>query len=165
MFQMKPISRDGIPAALEKAERYRLLGEPMLAESICLDILEADPENIKAIVTMLLAITDQFGTSPLVDVDHAHQLLSRLPEEYDRLYYSGLICERQAKAVLIKHNPDNVFIAYEWLIDAMEYYEKAETIRPAGKDDAILRWNTCARLIMRHHLRPRDEKYFEQQLE
>src|SRR5436190_15523759 len=132
MFQIKPISRDGIPAALEKAERYRLLGEPMLAESICLDILEVEPENTKAIVTMLLAITDQFGTSPLVDVDQAHQLLSRLPEECDRLYYSGLICERQAKAVLTRHNPDNVFVAYEWLIDAMEYYEKAEAIRPTG---------------------------------
>jgi hypothetical protein len=45
MFQMKPISKESIPTALEKAERYRLLNEPMLAESICLDVLEADPKN------------------------------------------------------------------------------------------------------------------------
>ena len=45
--------------ALEKAERYRLLNEPILAESICLDILDADPQNAKAVVTMLLAITDR----------------------------------------------------------------------------------------------------------
>ena len=165
MFQIKPISREGIPAALEKAERYRLLGEPMLAESICLDILEADPQNNQAIVTMLLAITEQFGSSSLVDTNQAKQLLSRLPDEYDRQYYAGLICERQGKAVLSRNNPDSVFFAYEWLLDAMEYYEKAEAIRPAGKDDAILRWNTCVRIIMRHHLKPRDEKYFEQQLE
>ena len=165
MFQLKPISRESIPAALEKAERYRLLNEPMLAESICLDILDADAQNTQAIVTMLLAITDQFGSSSLVDVNQAKQLLSQLPAEYDREYYAGLICERQGKAVLNKYMPDSGFVAYEWLSDAMEYYEKAEAIRPPGKDDAILRWNTCARLIMRHHLKPRDEKYFELPLE
>ena len=84
MFQIKPISKESIPTALEKAERYRLLNEPMLAESICLDILEADPGNHNAIVTMLLSITDQFGTSLLSDMNHARQLLARLPDEYDR---------------------------------------------------------------------------------
>ena len=39
--------------------------------------------------------------------------------------------------------------AYEWLREAMSFYEKAEAIRPLGNDDALLRWNTCARLIMR----------------
>ena len=165
MFQIKPISKESIPAALEKAERYRLLNEPMLTESICLDILEADPENQKAIVTMLLAITDQFGTSSLSDANTAKQLLSRLSDEYDKQYYSGLICERQGKAKLNKRMPDGGFVAYEWLRDAMYHYEKAEAIRPPGKDDSILRWNTCARLIMRHNLKPRDEKYFEPPLE
>jgi len=165
MFQIKPISKESIPTALEKAERYRLLNEPMLAESICLDILETDPENSKAIVIMLLSITDQFGTSSMSDMNRAKQLLARLPDEYDLQYYSGLICERQGKSKLGKHMPDGGFIAYEWLRDAMYHYEKAEAIRPPGKDDAILRWNTCARLIMRHNLKPRDEKYFEHPLE
>ncbi len=165
MFQIKPISKESITTALEKAERYRLLNEPMLAESICLDILEADPNNHNALVTMLLAITDQFGTSLLSDTNHAKQLLARLPDDYDRQYYSGLICERQGKAKLHKRMPDGGFIAYEWLRDAMDYYEKAEAIRPPGKDDSILRWNTCARLIMRHNLKPRDEKYIEPPLE
>jgi len=31
----------------------------------------------------------------------------------------------------------------------MSWYEKAEAVRPAANDDALLRWNTCARLIMR----------------
>ncbi len=165
MFQIKPISKESIPTALERAERYRLLGEPILAESICKDILEVDPQNNKAIITMLLAITDQFGTSQLADMNHAKELLSKLPEEYEREYYSGLICERQGISKLNKHMPDSVFVAYEWLRDAMEHYEKAEKLRPPGKDDAILRWNTCARLIMRHHLKPRDEKYVEPPLE
>jgi hypothetical protein len=164
MFQIKPISRQSIPTALEKAERYRLLNEPMLAESICLDILEVDPDNTTAIVTMLLAITDQFGTA-LGDVNRAKLLLARLPDEYDREYYAGLICERQAKSKLDVHMPDGSFVAYEWLSEAMYHYEKAEAVRPPGKDDAILRWNTCARLIMRHQLKPRDERFYEQPLE
>jgi len=58
MYQLKPISKESIPVALEKAERYRLLNEPQLAQSICLDVLEADPENARAIINLLLAITN-----------------------------------------------------------------------------------------------------------
>ena len=165
MFQIKPISRESIPTALEKAERYRLLNEPMLAESICLDILEADPENSDALVTMLLAITDQFGTSSMGDMSRAKELLTRFKDEYELQYYSGIICERQGNAKLAKRMPDGGAVAYEWLRDAMEHYEKAEAKSPAGKNDAILRWNTCARLIMNHNLKPRDEEYVEPPLE
>ncbi len=165
MFQLKKISREGVAEALEKAERYRLLNEPRLAESICLDILEVDPQNSKAIVTLLLAITDEFGSSSPSDVNDAKQLLPRLQSEYERFYYEGIICERKGKSLLGKNIPGAGFIVYEWLIDAMELYEKAEAVRPPGNDDALLRWNTCARLIMRYHLKPRDEEYMEHQLE
>lgn len=165
MLQIKPISKESIPTALEKAERYRLLNEPMLAESICLDILDVDPENNKAMVTMLLAITEQFGNSSSDDMERAKQLLANFKDEYDRHYYSGLICERQGKSKLVKRMPDGGAVAYEWLRDAMDHYEKAEAIRTPGNDEAILRWNTCARLIMRHNLKPMDEKYVELPLE
>ena len=91
MFQLKSISKEGISVALEKAERYRLLNEPWLAESICFDILEVEPNNTKAIVTLLLAITDQFSTASLANVNQARQLLYRLPDEYMRHYYGGII--------------------------------------------------------------------------
>lgn len=165
MFKLKPITRDSIPLALEKAERYRLLKEPWLAESICLDILDAEPENAKAIVTLLLATTDQFNASSLIDVSQARELLSRLPDEYSRQYYAGIISERQGKSVLGTNNPEREYIGYEWLSHAMEHYEKAESLRPAGNDDALLRWNTCVRLIGKHNLVPRNERYAEQQLE
>jgi len=164
MFQLKNISRDSIPAALEKAERYRLLDEPDLAESICLDILEVDPNNAKAIIILLLAITDQFNTSSSGDVNRARQLLPRLQTDYERNYYSGIICEREAMAIL-NRSRGGQFAVYEWLNEAMEFYEKAEATRPPGNDDAILRWNTCARQIMRHHLQPINEKYVEPPLE
>jgi len=165
MFELKQISKESIPEALEKAERYRLLNEPGLAESICFDILEVDPENSKAIVILILAITDQFGTSEMVDVNDAKQLLPRLANEYQKLYYAGIICERQGKAILNLTKSHGGFIAYDWFRDAMDYYEKAEAIRPAGNDDTILRWNTCARLTMRHHLEPGNEEYIEPPLE
>ena len=165
MFELKQISKESIPEALEKAERYRLLNEPWLAESICFDILEVDSENSKAIVILILAITDQFGTSEMVDVNDAKQLLPRLANEYQKLYYAGIICERQGKAILNLTKSHGGFIAYDWFRDAMDYYEKAEAIRPAGNDDTILRWNTCARLIMRHHLEPGNEEYIEPPLE
>ena len=164
MFQLKKISKESIPEALGKAERYRLLNEPRLAESICLDILEADPQNTKAIVIQMLAITDQFVDSSTT-VNEARKLLSRLSEEYERHYYAGIICERQGKSILKKNIPDGDSIAYEWLTEAMDHFQKAETVRPAGNDDAMLRWNTCARVIMGNQLKPRDEKYVEYPLE
>jgi hypothetical protein len=123
MFQLKPISRESVPGALEKAERYRLLNEPWQTESICSDILEADPGNVKAVVTLLLAITDQFNTSSMSDVNNAKQLLPSIPDGYDREYYSGIICERKGKSFLSKNRQESDFIAYEWLRDAMDYYE------------------------------------------
>ena len=60
MAELKQLHKDAIPAALEKAERYRLLNEPGEAESICLDILAVDPDNQRAIITLLLAFTDRF---------------------------------------------------------------------------------------------------------
>jgi hypothetical protein len=164
MFQLKKISKESIPAALEKAERYRFLNEPALAESICSDILDVDPENSHAVIIMLLATTDQFGSST-EDLGQARELLSRLTNDYERYYYGGIICERKGKAAFAKNVPDAGFTAYEWLRDAMELYHKAEEVRPLGNDDALLRWNTCARLIMRHHLEPRTADFVETQLE
>jgi hypothetical protein len=38
----------------------------------------------------------------------------------------------------------------------MAHYEMAESLRPAGNDEAILRWNACARLLARNpELQPR----------
>ncbi len=165
MYQLKPISRESIPVALEKAERYRLLNEPGLAQSICLDILDADPQNPKAIIILLLAITDGFGSSSITEVHQAQQLLDRLPNDYEKNYYAGIINERQGMALLNRGITGSHFAAYDWLNEAMICYERAEASRPAGNDDAILRWNTCVRLMKNHNLKPRDEEYIEPPLE
>ena len=115
IFELKPLTQEAIPKALEKAERYRLLKEPAQAESICL---------------------------------------------------AGIIAERRAGARLQHGGRGSEFVTYEWLREAMTWYEKAEAIRPAGNDDALLRWNTCARILTRNpHLQRGPEDHSEPPLE
>jgi hypothetical protein len=150
MFTLKPLSADAIPSALAKAERYRLLNEPGEAESICLDVLEIDPANQDAVITLILALTDQFPhESSSKTITRAGDLASRLTDEYDRAYYSGIVRERRAKTVLQHQRYGATVNAIDWLKEAMALYERAEAIRPAHNDDAVLRWNACARLLMR----------------
>src|SRR5580692_3716141 len=164
MFELKPISPAAIPVALAKAERYRLLNEPWQAESICRDILGIEPEHEQALVMLLLALTDQFGKG--VTAAQAREVLARIQNGYERAYYSGIISERWAEALLRQSAPGVGFIAYEMLREAMRHYEHAEQLRPEGNDDALLRWNTCARILMRNQdLRPRGEEAFEPALD
>jgi hypothetical protein len=164
MTDLKPISRDSIPHALEKVERYRLLNEPAEAESICRDILRADPGNPRALVLLLLTLTDQFSGSRGARVNEAREILGRLEGEYERAYYEGIICERQGKA-LLRGALDSEVSSHGWIQQAMRAYERAEPIRPAGNDDAILRWNACARLLRDRKLGPRPEDAVELPIE
>jgi hypothetical protein len=155
MLELKRLSKEAIPAALEKAERYRLLNEPGEAESICLDILVVDPENQRAIITLLLALTDRFEKGYGVSDTQTKELLTRMKSEYDRAYYSGIVAERLAKMKLRQNTPDCRFQAFDLFHEAMNWFETAEAIHPAGRDDALLRWNTCTRIIARNNLSPR----------
>jgi hypothetical protein len=150
MLRLKPISKDAVPAALQKAERYRLINQPWAAESICLDALEVDPDNEPVLITLLLAITDQFGGRGADDIDRARKLLPGLRDEYKRAYYAGIICERRGKAQIDHGGPGSNGIAYHSLREAMSFYEQAEAKRSPGDDEALLRWNTCVRLLQRH---------------
>ena len=144
-FELKRLSPEAVAGALAKAERYRLLNEPREAESICLDAVEREPDNQEALKMLLLALTDQFGEGAAATaLAEAKQIVVRLRDEYERAYYTGIICERQAKASL-----KDAGRAFTLLREAMSWYEKAEAIRPSGNDESILRWNTCARGIMR----------------
>ena len=151
MPELKPLSRQAIARALERAERYRLLNEPVEAESICLDVLAADPGNQSARVMMILALTEQLDEGDARIAPRAQALLKDLHDEYERVYFSGIVAERRAKAQLRRGGPGSGYTAYEGFREAMGFFEKAEKIRPAGNDDALLRWNTCARILERHH--------------
>src|SRR6476661_10638321 len=91
VFTLKRISPSGVAAALQKAERYRLLNDSSAAESICRDIVEVDPQNQQALIVLLLAITDQFADDLGDAVRRARDVLPRLRDEYKRAYYTGII--------------------------------------------------------------------------
>jgi hypothetical protein len=149
MYRLKPLSKEAVPAALAKAERYRLLNEPGEAESICLDVLDVDPGNQDATIMLVLALTDQFPDSSSAQaIARANDLVRQLTDPYDRFYYSGIVRERRAKTVLEHQRYGATVNAIEWLREAMDFYASAEAIRPTHNDDAVLRWNACARLLM-----------------
>ena len=163
---LKPISAASVPAALAKAERYRVIGDPSSAESICLDVLAVDPENQQALVTLLLAITDQFPEGPVAGARRARELLPRLGDAYRRAYYAGIVSERCGKAELHSKALGAGEIAWLSLREAMDRYAEAEALRPPGNDEAILRWNTCARLLAKiGHLAPREDGPVDPSLE
>ncbi|HEY3258493.1 MAG TPA: hypothetical protein VGJ64_06515 [Gemmatimonadaceae bacterium] len=165
-FELKPISRDAIPRAILKAERYRLLNQSWAAESICLDILEIDPDNQQVLVLLVLALTDLHSGVAASGVKRAKEYLTRISDDYQRTYYTGIIAERRGQALLASGGMGSGAMAYESLREAMEWYSKAEAIRPAGNDDAILRWNTCARVLSGNsHLAPAVDTGYEPVLE
>ncbi len=147
MFELKRLSASAIPAALAKAERYRLLNEPEQARSICEDILVAEPGNRTATTMLLLSLTDMFPDQEAGTLSRAQQLLGTFEAEYDRCYFAGLIAERRARALLHRSGQWRTLTAGELLREAMAAYERAEALKPADNDDALLRWNACARLF------------------
>jgi hypothetical protein len=166
MFELKPISAGALPAALEKAERYRLLNEPAAAESICLDILEIEPLHQEALVMLLLARTDRFDETGAAGLTRAREVLPRLQDPYRRSYYAGVIFERHARALVRAARPGTLPMAYEAYRTAMEHYEQAIERKPEGNDEATLRWNTCARTLDANpQIAPRPEDHYEPALE
>ena len=153
-FTLKKISPDGIPHALERAERYRLLNEPAQAESIYRDVLAVDSDNQAALRALILSLTDQFGGSGTgTAAREARDHIMQLDDEYDRAYYTGIVYERETRAYLERKNVVRS-AAYDGFRHAMEWYERAETLRPPGNVDSVLRWNSCVRAIERERLEP-----------
>jgi len=150
MYELKPLHPRAIPAALEKAHRYRLLNEPVEAESICLDVLDLEPESEQALVTLVLALSDQLGRHVAGTFERARAVAARMSDEYDREYYAGVLCERWGKAQFRRGTPAAGAMAYDWLVQAMGHFDRAQALSPPDNDDAILRWNACARFIDRH---------------
>ena len=151
------ISASAIPAALDKARQYRSLLEPEQAESICLDILEVEPEHHEAQRVLILALTDQFSHSgQMLDAKRVLKLIDALPEEYERLYYRGLVSERRGRAMLNESMSRS--FAYEYFREAMQWYAQAQKLHHAHNDDPILRWNACLRTVRRERLQPRADR-------
>ncbi len=147
MFELKRLHKDALPAALAKAERYRLLNEPREAESICRDVLAVDPGSNEAKVLLILALSDQFIHRLAETWAESQAIVATLADAYTRAYYDGLLHERRAKAQLKSGRVGSRQGAYHDFRHAMTLFESAAAVAPSGDDGAILRWNTCARIL------------------
>ena len=156
MFELKTLHKEAVPAALERAKHYRLLNEAGAAESICLDVLAVDPDNQEALIDLVLAMSDRFGRDYAVGDTRVQDFLGQIKGEYEQAYYTGIVYEKRAKATLRNGAIGSESTAYDLFRNAMNWFEKAEALRPAGNDDVDLRWNGCARIIMRNNLKPRE---------
>jgi hypothetical protein len=156
-FELKRITPGGIPHAMEKAERYRLLNDPVQAESICRDVLAVDEDHQDALRCLILSLTDRFSAAgAAAAAREARGWVARLTDDYERAYYSGLVHERETRAFLDRKNVVRS-AAYDGFRHAMDWYERAEALRPDSVD-AVLRWNSCVRAIERERLAPADDE-------
>ena len=146
-YRLKRISSAGIPEAIAKAELYRSLNEPEEAESICRDILAIEPRHQLALRLLGLALTDQFTGGGADRYGETEEIFQSLEDEYEQLYYTGILYERRAKAQL--HAGRTPGAVMEQFDQALRYFSEAERIRPSGNDDSILRWNRCVRLLQK----------------
>ena len=163
MSDLKKISKSSVPRALEMAERYRLLNEPNEAGSICLDILEVDPKNREAQVMLILSLSDQLAER-MAAFEEARALVGELKTDYDRNYYSGVLCERRARAHFQQNTMSSGHVAYDWFQDALEFFDEAAKNRPKGNDEAFFRWNAVVRTLDTHSSLQPDPENSEPQL-
>lgn len=155
-LNLHEIHADSIELALDKARQYRSLLEPEIAESICLDILHIDQDNQPALVVYILALSDQLHhAGKKTQVQAIEMAIQRLQSRYQQFYYTGLLHERRARFMLTQ-SMARVF-AYDYFIEALQFYQKAEKIRPEHNDESILRWNSCIRTIDKEKLKPRPD--------
>lgn len=148
MLTLKSITVEAVPTALAKAQQYRLLNEPNDAESICRDILTVMPEHQEALKTLLLALTDKFAEFGVIpSFEQAREIVGKLDTSHCKAYFSGIIFERRAKFHLKRGGPGSGNEAYMWLVKAMDAFNEAMTECDPKNQDAVLRWNSCARIM------------------
>ncbi len=152
--ELKTLPPAETTTALAMAQRCRDVGEPEEAESICLDVLAAEPAHQEALILLVLARTDLLDRGLPGGVERAREPLEKLESEYDRAYYAGIICERQARHLVQARGRRSSFVAWDWFQNAMRHFEEAARLAPE-RVEPVLRFNTCVRLIERNpHCEP-----------
>jgi hypothetical protein len=151
MIELKKLKPEAIQEALIKARQYRLLNEPDEAESICLDILAADPDHQDAMIHLILALTDKFADNGLEPYfRQAKDMVEQLGDAHCKAYFTGIIYERRGKYHLKQGGPGSGALVFDWLAKAIKAYGEALSDCDPDNQDAVLRWNSCARIINKH---------------
>jgi tetratricopeptide (TPR) repeat protein len=153
-LKLHDIRISAVEKALEKAKQYRSLLEPEIAESICLDVLNIDPENQGVLIVYILALLDQVARAEnQTQIKTIERTIEMLTSQYQRYYYTGLLSERRARHLLTQAMSHS--FAYDYFIEALAFYQQAIDRCPEKNDEAILRWNSCIRTIEKEKLKPR----------
>ncbi|MFW5450661.1 MAG: hypothetical protein ACKE9I_03590 [Methylophagaceae bacterium] len=153
-LKLHDIRLTAIDQATEKAKQYRSLLEPEIAESICLDVLNIDPDNQSVLIIYILALLDQISRAETQSqIKTIERSIEKLTSQYQRYYYTGLLNERRARHLITQAMSHS--FAYEYFAEALSYYQKAVDRCPEKNDEAILRWNSCIRTIEKEKLKPR----------
>ena len=153
-LELHSIRISAVDKALEKAIQYRSLLEPEIAESICLDVLNVDPENQDVLIVYILALLDQVSHAEnQTQIKTIEGTIEKLASQYQRYYYTGLLSERRARHLLTQAM--SYSFAYDYFIEALNFYQQAIDRCPEKNDEAILRWNSCIRTIEKEKLEPR----------
>jgi tetratricopeptide (TPR) repeat protein len=161
-WELKPLKARDLAAAVTLAKHYRDLNQPEEAESICRDILAADPENEDALRTLGLALTDQFPSAWMTLFDDACACFAKLRSEYERTYYTAVAWERYAKAQLQAGRAHNAIHAFE---EALGRFEAADRLGSPDDPAPVLHYNRCVRALTTHpemvraSLAPQGPKY------
>ena len=115
-FDLKPISRAGVPAALQKAERYRLHQRPVVGgEHLSRRAGGGSRQSAGAgHAACSPSPTSSTGAPPRACGERG-SCCRGSSDEYKRAYYAGIICERCAKAQLRPQAPGAGEMAYDWL--------------------------------------------------
>jgi tetratricopeptide (TPR) repeat protein len=142
--ELKRLKDKNLATAITLAKHYRDLNQPDEAESICRDVLEVAPDNVDALRTLGLAMTDRFGSHWMSLFEDACAAFKKLPTDYERAYYVGIAWERYAKAQTEAGRAHNAVHAFE---QALGFFEEAS--KHAAKDDPapILHFNRCVRAL------------------
>ncbi len=143
-YELKRLADKNLEKAISLAKHYRDLNQPEEAESICRDVLEVAPENVEALRTLGLALTDRFPTSWMTIFEEACGVFKKLPSDYERAYYVGIAWERYAKAQLESGRAHNAIHAFE---EALAKFEEASTFAPKDDPAPILHYNRCVRAL------------------
>ena len=146
MFALKALSHEGVASALAKAEHYRLLKRTGRSGEHLPRYSRHRARNQQALICLVLAQSDQIAR----DSRSFHSALAtvqKLQGSTSVPITAGIVWERRAKALDAERGRGTHHSVYEWVVKALDCFAQAERLRPAGNDDAVLRWNTCVRFL------------------
>ena len=119
-----------------------------LAESICLDVLAIVPDHQQALISLLLARTDQFHSH--VHLKGAQEVLARIKGDYEQAYYAGVIWERLGNA-RIRHGDPGPYVRISRSAGCNESLREGDELCAAWKRR---RHSAMEHLCARDHAEP-----------